>query len=293
MNQSSKKPRFSIITVSYNHEQFIDQTIESVINQTYQDFEYLIVDGKSTDNSKKVIEKYSKNLKIKPIYQESNEGAVSSLNEGFKNATGEILCYINSDDFFLKEALQEVENIFVNNPSIDLIYGNAYMVSDKNIILRDFISKNFSFKRLKINECHVCQQATFFRKKIFDQTNGFNPKNKRSWDFELFTDMIKAGARFKRINNVLACFRVHGNTITSKGNNENRKENREHIYNKYFSKPLTFGEKVEKIIIYLSDRLNFKFIFYRLKILYYKLVRFNISDNEKKITNSFSRLFKK
>jgi len=289
----SKKPKFSIITVSYNHDQYIDQTIESVLNQTFSDFEYLIVDGNSTDNSRKIIEKYSKNLRIKPIYQKLNEGAVSSLNEGFKNAEGEFLGYINSDDFYLKNTLKHVENIFLNNPSIDLIFGNAYMINDKNIVVKDFISKNFSFKRLKINEYHVCQQATFFRKKIFDQTNGFNPLNKRSWDLELFADMIKLGAKFKKIDNFLGCFRVHGDTITSKGNVENRKENREHIYNKYFSKPLTFSEKIKKIFIYFFDRLNIKFLFYRFKILYYKLVKIEISKNEKKITNNFSRLFKR
>ena len=288
-----KKPKFSIITVSYNHDQYIDQTIESVLNQTFSDFEYLIVDGNSTDNSRKIIEKYNKNLRIKPIYQKSNEGAVSSLNEGFKNATGELLGYINSDDFYLKNTLEEVENIFLNNPSIDLIFGNGYMINDKNIVLKDFISKKFSFKRLKMGEFHVCQQATFFRKKIFDQTTGFNPLNKRSWDFELFADMIKIGAKFKRIDNFLGCFRVHGGTITSKGNIENRKENREHIYNKYFSKPLTFREKMEKIIIYSLDRLNIKFAFYKFKILYYKLMKIEISNNEKKITNNFSRLFKR
>ena len=282
MNEMSKKPKFSIITVSYNHDQYIHQTIESVLNQTFSDFEYLIVDGNSTDNSRKIIEKYTKNLRIKPIYQKSNEGVASSLNEGFRNAKGEFLGYINSDDFYLENTLKHVENIFSNNPSIDLIFGNAYIINNKNIVVKDFISKNFSIKRLKIGEYLVCQQATFLKKKIFDQTNGFNPLNKRSWDFELFADMVKMGAKFKRIDNFLGCFRIHEGTITSKGSNENRKKNRDHIYNKYFTKPLTLSERIEKIFIYFFDRLNVRFIFSKFKIPYYKLIKIKISYNEKK-----------
>ena len=258
MSTISKRPKFSIITVSYNHDQYIHQTIQSVLNQSFDDFEYLIV-----------------------IFQETNEGAVNGLNLGFKKANGEFLGYINSDDFYLKNTLKDVENIFLNNPSIDIIFGNAYIINDENIIVKDFISKDFSFKRLKISEYLVCQQATFFKKKVFDQTNGFNPLNNRSWDFELFVDMIKTGAKFKRIGNFLGCFRVYEGTITSKGNIENRKKNLDHIFNKYFTKPLSFYEKIEKKMIYLIDRLNVKFIFNKIKIIYYKIKKIKVSSNEK------------
>ena len=281
MNKFLNNPKFSIITLSYNHEQYIDQTIQSVLNQTLNDFEYFVVDGKSTDNSRKVIEKYTNDLRLKPIYQNLNDGPVSSLNEGFKNATGEILGYINSDDFFLKNTLKDVENIFLDNPSIDLIYGNGYMVNSKNIIIKDFVSKKFSFKRLKLGQYLVCQQATFFRKKIFTQTNGFNPLNKRSWDMELFVDMIKSGAKFKQVNNFFGCFRIHEGTVTSEGNSENRRKNQKHIYNKYFKKNLTIIEKIEKILTYLFDRLNLVFLLTEIKIIYYKIKKIKISNNER------------
>lgn len=281
MSKISKRPKFSIITVSYNHDQYIHQTIESVLNQTFNDFEYLIVDGNSKDNSRKVIEKYTQDSRIKAIFQKSNEGAVSGLNEGFKNARGEFLGYINSDDLYLKNTLKDVENIFLNNPSIDVVFGNSYIINDKNIIVKDFISKDFSFKRLKFREYLVCQQATFFKKEFFDKTNGFNPLNKRSWDFELFVDMIKTGAKYKRIGNFLGCFRIYEGTITSKGNSENRKKNLDYIYNKYFTKPLTFNERIEKIFMYFFDRLNLNFIFNAIKVLYYKIVKIKISNNEK------------
>jgi glycosyltransferase involved in cell wall biosynthesis len=281
MNKIPNKPKFSIITVSYNHEQYIDQTIQSVLNQTLTDFEYLIVDGKSTDNSRKVIEKYTKDLRLKPIFQNLNEGAVSSLNEGFKNAKGEILGYINSDDFYLENTLRDVENLFLNNPSIDIIFGNGYLVNNKDIIVKDFFSKNFSLKRLKTGQYLICQQATFFRKKIFNQSSGFNPLNKRSWDMELFIDMVKNGAKFKRVDNFLGCFRIHEDTVTSKGNSKNRKENQDHIYNKYFTEPLTLINKIEKIFIYLFDRLNIKFLFNKIKIIYYKIKKIRISKYER------------
>ena len=271
MNKFLNKPKFSIITLSYNHEQYIDQTIQSVLNQTLTDFEYLVVDGKSTDNSRKVIEKYTNDLRLKPIYQKSNEGPVSSLNEGFKNAMGEILGYINSDDFFLKNTLKDVENIFLNNPSIDLIYGNGYFVNNKGIIVGDFFSKNFSLKRLKAQEFLICQQATFFRKKAFDRTSGFNLLNKRSWDMELFIDMVKSGAKFKKVDNFLGCFRIHDGTITSEGTSKIVKDDMDQLYDRYFTEPLTLVNKIEKIFFFLFDKLNIKFFYKRIKIIYYKI----------------------
>ena len=273
-------PKFSIITLSYNHEKFIDQTIKSVLNQTFQNFEYIIVDGKSTDSSRKIIEKYSKHPKIKIIYQEKNEGPVSSLNLAFKEAKGEILGYINSDDFYLKNTLKKVSNVFKSNPSLNLIFGNAHVIDDQNYKIKDFISKKFSHQRFRLNQQLICQQATFFKKNIYDKTSGFNPVNKRSWDFELFVDMVKKGATYKKIDYYLACFRVYSDSITSNGTLENRKENLKHLHDKFFFTTLSKKERIQKFFIFMTDRINLLFFYYKLKILYYKIFKIKIDINE-------------
>ena len=92
----------------------LKETIDSVINQNYDNTEYIIVDGGSTDGSRDLILKYDKDLKI--IFQENNTGPADALNIGFKNSTGEICGYINSDDFYLKNILIKVNNIFNKDP---------------------------------------------------------------------------------------------------------------------------------------------------------------------------------
>ena len=97
------KNKISIVILSYNQVNFLEETINSVINQKYDNTEYVIVDGGSTDGSRELILKYKDKLKI--IFQEKNTGPADALNIGFKKATGQICGYINSDDFILKDSL--------------------------------------------------------------------------------------------------------------------------------------------------------------------------------------------
>ena len=122
-------PRFSIVTISYNQDKYLEECITSVLNQSFKNFEYIVVDDGSTDNSRDIILKYKSKLKY--IFKD-NSGPSDSLNKGFNLARGEIFYYINSDDYILKDSLSLVDKLFKKNNNKDIIYGNGFIVDERS-----------------------------------------------------------------------------------------------------------------------------------------------------------------
>ena len=126
------KPKISIITPAYNCAKFLPQTIESVLKQTFGDFEMIIVDDGSTDNTKQVIEPYLKNhpLKIKYIYQQ-NGGVSVARNTAVKNALGEFIAFLDADDMFLPNRLEESLRVIEKDKSIGLVHARSMRINEE------------------------------------------------------------------------------------------------------------------------------------------------------------------
>lgn len=274
-----KQPKFSIITISFNQDQFINQTIESVLNQSYGDLQYIIVDGGSTDKSRNIINSYKYDPRVEIIFQEKDKGPVNSLNEGFKKANGEILGYINSDDFFLKDTLLNVNNIF--DDKLDLIFGNVYEVDQYNLLTRKLYSKEFSLLRLRLGQCFICQQATFFRKKAYEKIKEFNSNNKLNWDLELVADLVNSGAEYKKINKYLGGFRIYPGTFTSSTDKNFRKKNYKRLVEKFYGTKFYHFDFIIKIYFYLIDRINFQFLLNKLENIKFKFNKIKILYDKK------------
>jgi len=118
-----KKPLFSIITVVYNGEKFLEKTITSVINQSCKDFEYIVIDGGSTDKSLEIIKKYEK--KIDYWVSEKDKGIYDAFNKGMIVSKGEFIGFINSDDIYKKDALNIISNYIEKNKVADFIFGSV------------------------------------------------------------------------------------------------------------------------------------------------------------------------
>lgn len=207
--------KVSIVTISYNQAQFIDQCIQSVLQQSYPDIEYIVVDPGSTDGSREIIERYRS--EIAHIIFEPDGGPADGLNKGFKLATGEIFGYVNSDDYYLPSAITKIVSYFQKHPDIDVVSGNAHVVSTNNEILRYTYSDKFSFLSIAYGRSILIQPSSFFRAGAFNKTRGFNIDNHLSWDGELFIDMKLNNAKFGRINEYLSAFRIHERSITGSG----------------------------------------------------------------------------
>jgi glycosyltransferase involved in cell wall biosynthesis len=170
--------KFSIITVCKNAENTIENTILSVINQSYRDFEYIIVDGVSTDKTLEIIEKYSDS--ITTIISEPDSGLYDAMNKGIAAAKGDYLFFLNADDRFLDDTTLEKTFIKAKNSDAELLYGDQVF---KNRQTGEVSTR----KHNKLNKIYLlkntpCQPATFYRRDVFDNYGNFNT------DFRLVSD---------------------------------------------------------------------------------------------------------
>src|ERR1035437_8370385 len=116
------KPLITIVTPSFNQGQFIEETILSVLNQTYKNIQYIIVDGGSTDQTMDVVNKYKDKIDI--IINEKDDGQTDAINKGFKLAKGELVGWINSDDMLYPECVEKIVELYIEKPDGAIYYGS-------------------------------------------------------------------------------------------------------------------------------------------------------------------------
>lgn len=249
--------KISIVTISYNQVKFLKECIESVLDQNYQNIEYIIVDAGSTDGSRELILNYGK--KIINIFEKDN-GPADGLNKGFNRASGDIYGFLNSDDYLEPNSISCVMNYFANNTDCDVLSGNSFIVNESSRVLRRFYSDKMNLNRFAYKGVILSQPSTFFKSDIFDKCNGFNINNKSNWDGELFCDFAIRQSKFHKIDKILSSYRLQPESITSSGSLSN--EHNFHQEKMFY--------KIKKRDPLLIDRLLF--IFFRLlrKLLNYK-----------------------
>ena len=206
LGEDASYPKISIVTSSYNQAQFLEKTILSVLNQNYPNLEYIIIDGGSTDGSEEIIKKYGNYLSY--WVSEKDNGQADAINKGFKIAKGDIIAWQNSDDLYLPNTFFEVAKIFRNNPTVDLIFGNIYLIdnNDNIIIERRFIP--FSLEHLLYAGWNLSSQATFWSRNIMDKI-GYLKNYYILFDFDWFIKLGKMSKNIKFKRAFLGCYRIH------------------------------------------------------------------------------------
>ena len=246
--------KFTLVTISYNQAEYLEEAINSVLQQEYKNIEYIIVDPGSTDGSRKIIKKYSD--RITKIILEPDNGPADALNKGFKYATGDIYGFLNSDDLLMPGAISTVANEFLKYPNIDVISGSCMIINDKSSVIRRAFSDNFNKYMSAYSACILIQPSTFFKSAAYLSTNGFNPENKSNWDSELYIDMALKNAKFKNIDNLLSCYRVHKQSITgSKRLEDLHKIHDERMFIKITKRKPNVLDKLIKIFARYSRKL--------------------------------------
>jgi glycosyltransferase involved in cell wall biosynthesis len=204
--------KFSIVTISFNQRQYLEEALNSVLTQDYPAIEYIVVDPGSTDGSRELIAGFASRLA--GMVFEPDQGAADGLNKGFQHASGDIFGFLNSDDVLLPGAMRSVSQVFEQNPDCDIVMGNGFIVDADGRRIRRIRAAGFTVDRYFYGAATWLQQATFFRRSAFVAVGGFNVNNRSCWDGELLVDMVRRGSRVKYLNQDLALFRVHAQSIT-------------------------------------------------------------------------------
>lgn len=220
--------KISIITVNYNDKPGLAKTIESVINQTFQDFEFVVIDGGSTDGSRELIEKYQD--KIDYWVSEKDGGVFSAMNKGIRAATGEFVIFMNGGDCFHDTTvLQDVQPLLTNE--YDIYYGENYNVVSNTKKFRTYPEKlQFSF----FYSNAINHQSTFIRKSLFDDHFYYNENYKIAADWEFFAYTIcYAKVPAKLIKRTIALYDFTGISSNPKSSDLYKKEKNQ-TFEKYF-----------------------------------------------------------
>lgn len=204
--------KFSVVTVSFNQRQYLEEALTSVLEQDYPAIDYIVVDPGSTDGSRELIESFRSRLAH--VLFEPDRGAADGLNKGFEQASGDIYGFLNSDDVLLPGAMRSVGQAFQQNPDCDIVMGNGFTIDAVGGRIRRIRAAGFTLDRYFYGGAAWLQQATFFRRVAFEGIGGFNVNNRSCWDGELLVDMVRRGSKIKYLDQDLALFRIHAQSIT-------------------------------------------------------------------------------
>lgn len=184
------KPRFSIITVTYNAQEYLERTILSVLSQNYPHIEYIIVDGSSTDGTLALVDKYKQ--RINTVVSEPDQGLYDAMNKGIKLAQGDYLCFLNAGDlFYSSTTLTDITNSLKKYSKLpDVLYGQTAIVNQNGQFLRmrrHTAPEQLDWKSFK-NGMLVCHQAFFPKRELVEL---YNLKYRFSSDFDWCINILK------------------------------------------------------------------------------------------------------
>ncbi len=206
-------PRITIVTPSLNQGRFIEETINSILDQGYPNLEYFVIDGGSTDNTISILEKYAKHIDF--WTSEPDNGQAAAINRGFAKASGEILAWLNSDDTYESGTFAKVVKAFQQHPKVDVMSGRCriwYGDSRNRLIapspLRcfdDFLKVGTNW----INDRLIVQPEAFFKRGAFEKIGSIREDLYYCFDACMWMDMAKNGCIFHSVDQHWANLRVH------------------------------------------------------------------------------------
>lgn len=202
-------PKVSVIIPTYNRAAFIEKTVQSVLDQTYKDFEIIVVDDGSTDNTKDVLEQFG--AKIKLLEQKNSERAVAR-NNGVKNSSGEYIAFLDSDDLWFPDKLKKQVEVLDNKQDVILVYGQCLRINSntekiKNAKRQREGYSGFIFENLLMRNL-VVSPTPLIRRDYFEETTGFTTKYIPYEDWEYWLRFSLLG-KFHFIKDPLAYYRIH------------------------------------------------------------------------------------
>lgn len=204
------RPKFSIITPSFNQGDFLEETILSVLEQNYPALEYIIIDGGSNDRSKEIIRKYEKHLAY--WVSEKDNGQSHAINKGFKKATGSLVSWLCSDDLYTPGTLNKVAGIFQDDPAAGMLHGKTVLFNSKGKEnIKGATEDDLALKYFAV--IPFPQPSSFFRKEVLDTVGLLDESLHFGMDYEL---LIRIALKYKilRVDDIFSRYRLHDDSKT-------------------------------------------------------------------------------
>jgi glycosyltransferase involved in cell wall biosynthesis len=213
--------KFSIVTPSYNQGRFVRDCIESVRSQSGIEWEHLVQDALSTDETRAVLAEFPH---LQCVF-EKDKGMSDGINRGFLRAAGDWVMWLNTDDYLLPGTLQCVAKFAEQHPEADVIYGDVEFVNGAKELIRHRREHRFDFNVLLFYGCYIQSTATFIRRRVIEAGHLLDVDYRVCMDFEYYVRLARLGFKFAHLPEPLAAFRWH-ETNTSSTQLARRREER-------------------------------------------------------------------
>jgi glycosyltransferase involved in cell wall biosynthesis len=210
MNKSL--PRITVITPSYNQAEFLERTIVSILNQGYPNLEFMIIDGGSTDGSVDIIKRYDNHLSY--WVSETDHGQSHAINKGLQRATGDWVCWQNSDDIFYPLAFMRMSQSVQHNPNLDLVIGDINLIDENDSLIRPQCFVKPTYGALVAEGMVLTNQAAFWRRSLHEKVGFLNENLHYSFDYEWFLRLLSHTHKSHHIAKKLGALRYHDQTKT-------------------------------------------------------------------------------
>ncbi len=232
MVEKNTKPLVTIITPTYNGRKYIIEVIESVLSQDYPNFEYIVLDDGSSDNTEELIKKYSDRIRY---FKHSNMGESRTVNKGFDLANGDYIGVVNSDDPILPGAISRIVSEFKENPEVIVVYPDFRIIDQDGETVRDHETHDYSYFDMVANHHCIAGPCAFFKRGLIDRIGGRNHEFKYVSDFEFW---LKAGliGPFKRIPEIIATYRIHSTSATESKKGKDMANEHIRLMDEYFKR---------------------------------------------------------
>ena len=217
-------PVVSVIMNVYNSQKYLEAAIKSIISQTYKNFEFIIIDDGSTDDSYKIINKWAKKDTRIIAKKQKNIGIPRTLNKAIKYAKGKYIARMDSDDISLPKRLQKEVKYLDNHPDISLVSSYIKIIDENDKIIGNFTpaTADKEIKKTSIFSCQFNHSASMYRKKDFLEIDGYNPKFRYAQDFELWFRFME-NYNVANIPEYLVLWRKTSEQVSTNKKNEQEK----------------------------------------------------------------------
>jgi GT2 family glycosyltransferase len=208
-------PRVSLVTPSFNQAPFLEETILSVVNQSYPSLEYFVMDGGSIDGSVQVIERHESRLS----YWEStaDRGQAHAINKGWDRATGDYVWWLNADDMLTPGSLRTSVAFLEDHPAADMVYGDVLRIDGKGRLIDRFNYHDFDFPTLVVHGLWIAQAGAMVRRRVLEKIGHLDEGLHYLMDQDFWMRLALAGGQISHIREPLALFRIHEEAKTQTG----------------------------------------------------------------------------
>lgn len=204
--------KISIITTSFNQADYLQKNLDSISTQTYDNYEHIVIDPGSSDGSRQLIERYAEsNANVVSVFEPDN-GQVDAINKGLAMASGDILTWLNSDDYYDNpNVLTDVNNGFCQNAEVSVLYGRGLRVDHNGERLSEaFVHPNGTdFKESLKSSIGILQPSLFFKRSVFEDVGGLDDRYNLQLDYEYWIRIAKANFKFGKIDKIFSRATVH------------------------------------------------------------------------------------